>query len=235
MYELEGKLVKENRLVSYQLKTPLDGKKIRYTSNGIAATNDSKLYTGSVLITKNTTINAGVFKNNQLVSNPFAETINYHKAITGKVDLNVLPHKAYNAGGKEALINGIQGSDQRYGDKEWLGFWGDDVKITIDLGEIKTINTLKTRFYNATGQWIYAPKKISVSCLIDGKIQIVYSKLLDSKSEKNIIAFEIDLSDLKEIQAQVIILTIPSYGIIQEGKQGAGNKAWTFIDEIIIE
>ncbi len=235
LYELEGKLVKENRLVSYQLKTPLDGKKIRYTSNGIAATNDSKLYTGSVLITKNTTINAGVFKNNQLVSNPFAETINYHKAITGKVDLNVLPHKAYNAGGKEALINGIQGSDQRYGDKEWLGFWGDDVKITIDLGEIKTINTLKTRFYNATGQWIYAPKKISVSCLIDGKIQIVYSKLLDSKSEKNIIAFEIDLSDLKEIQAQVIILTIPSYGIIQEGKQGAGNKAWTFIDEIIIE
>jgi hexosaminidase len=27
---------------------------------------------------------------------------------------------------------------------------------------------------------------------------------------------------------------IPNYGIIPEGKQGAGNKAWTFIDEIII-
>ena len=116
-----------------------------------------------------------------------------------------------------------------------VGFWGDDLQITIDLGEIKTINTIKTRFYNATGQWIYTPKKISVSCWIDGKEQIVISKILDSKSEKNIIDFEIDLSGLKGIQSQIIILTIPSYGFIQEGKQGAGNKAWTFIDEIIIE
>ena len=235
LYELEGKLVKKNGLVSYQLKTPLEGKEIKYTSNGTAADKHSKLYTGSISITKNTTIHAGVFKNNELVSDPLSEKINYHKAITGKVDLNVLPHKAYNAGGKEALINGIHGSDQRYGDKEWLGFWGDDLQITIDLGEIKTINTIKTRFYNATGQWIYTPKKISVSCWIDGKEQIVISKILDSKSEKNIIDFEIDLSGLKGIQSQIIILTIPSYGFIQEGKQGAGNKAWTFIDEIIIE
>ena len=32
-----------------------------------------------------------------------------------------------------------------------------------------------------------------------------------------------------------IRLKIPSYGIIPEGKQGAGHKPWTFIDEIIIE
>ncbi|MGK0421917.1 MAG: hexosaminidase [Polaribacter sp.] len=30
-------------------------------------------------------------------------------------------------------------------------------------------------------------------------------------------------------------ITIPNYGIIPEGKQGAGHKAWTFIDEIIVE
>ena len=32
-----------------------------------------------------------------------------------------------------------------------------------------------------------------------------------------------------------IKLTITNYGIIPDGKQGSGNKAWTFIDEIIIE
>jgi hexosaminidase len=32
-----------------------------------------------------------------------------------------------------------------------------------------------------------------------------------------------------------MIITIPNYGIIPEGKQGAGHKAWLFIDEIIIE
>ena len=30
-------------------------------------------------------------------------------------------------------------------------------------------------------------------------------------------------------------ITIPNYGIIPDGKQGAGNNAWMFIDEIIIE
>ena len=40
---------------------------------------------------------------------------------------------------------------------------------------------------------------------------------------------------LIKIDTRFIKIVIPNYGIIPEGKQGAGNKAWTFIDEIIIE
>ena len=224
-------VIKENGLVSYQLKTPLEGVEIKYTTDGTAVSIDSKLYTEKIIITEDTTIHAGIFKNNELVSDPFSETINYHKAITGKVDLNALPHKAYNAGGKEALINGVNGSDQRYGDKEWLGFWGDDLEITIDLGELTTIKTFKSRFYSATGQWIYAPKKVSLYSSIDGK---TYSSLkeIELENDKNIIDVYLDFN---EINTQFIKIIVPNYGIIPEGKQGADNKAWTFIDEIIIE
>ncbi len=235
LYELEGKLIKENEQIYYQLKTPIKGKDIRYSTDGNSVTRSSNLYNEKIVITENTNIQAGVFINDKQVSNSFSESINYHKAINGSVSLNIPPHEAYNAGGKEALINGINGSDTRYGDKEWLGFWGDDLEITIDLGDVKNINTLKTRFYNTTGQWIYAPKRISVSGLIGEKGQFSSSKLIDSSSEKNIIEFEIDLSSSKKVQAQILIINIPNYGIIPEGKQGAGNKAWTFIDEIIIE
>ena len=231
LYELEGDLIKENGLVSYQLKTPLEGVEIKYTTDGTAASIDSKLYVERILITEDTTIHAGVFKNNELVSNSFSETINYHKAITGKVDLNVLPHKAYNAGGEEALINGINGSDQRYGDKEWLGFWGDDLEITINLGELTTIKTFKSRFYNATGQWIYAPKKVSLYSSIDGK---TYAPLKEVEIENDKSIIDVYL-DFNEINTQFIKIVVPNYGIIPEGKQGADNKAWTFIDEIIIE
>ena len=41
--------------------------------------------------------------------------------------------------------------------------------------------------------------------------------------------------DFNKIDTRFIKIVIPNYGIIPEGKQGAGNKAWTFIDEIIIE
>ena len=30
-------------------------------------------------------------------------------------------------------------------------------------------------------------------------------------------------------------IVIKNYGVIPEGKQGSGHKAWTFIDELIIE
>ena len=41
--------------------------------------------------------------------------------------------------------------------------------------------------------------------------------------------------ELEELKAESMIITIPNYGKIPEGKQGAGHKAWLFIDEIIVE
>ena len=48
----------------------------------------------------------------------------------------------------------------------------------------------------------------------------------------NIVDLLIDLGGNK---TQHLKLLVPSYGTIEEGQQGAGHKAWTFIDEIIIE
>ena len=39
---------------------------------------------------------------------------------------------------------------------------------------------------------------------------------------------------LNETEARYIKLMIERYGIIPEGKQGAGHEAWLFIDEIRI-
>ena len=231
LYELEGNLVKENGEVSYVLKTPLEGKEIRYTIDGTPITKDSKIYDETISVNKSMKIEAGVFKGGQLISDLFTENINFHKAINGSVKLNTPPHKAYNAGGKEALINGIKGSDKRYGDKEWIGFWGDDFELTIDLGKLKSIKQINTRFYNTNGQWIYAPKKVNILTSVDGTTFIPL-KEVPLINESNIVEVSIDFNKIK---TQFIKIKIPNYGVIPEGKQGSGNKAWTFIDEIIIE
>jgi len=44
-----------------------------------------------------------------------------------------------------------------------------------------------------------------------------------------------NMTEEENLICKKIKLTIPNYGIIPKGKQGSGNKAWTFIDEIIIE
>ena len=231
LYEIEGRILKENGKVFYELTTPTKGKEIRYSINGSI----SEVYSEPILIEGNSKIKANVFKNGKEVGGDFSEEIKYHKGITAKVSLNVPPNPAYAAGGKEALINGILGSDTRYGDKEWLGFWGDDVEIAIDFGKEIEINSVNLRFYDAPGQWIYAPEKVNLWIdLIDGR-KAATKKLIQKNDAINIATCELMMPTNQIIKASRIKLVIPNFGIIPEGQQGAGNKAWTFIDEIIIE
>ncbi|AXT20561.1 beta-N-acetylhexosaminidase [Flavobacteriaceae bacterium AU392] len=227
LYEIDGKLLNNNH-ISYQLNTILPGKDIKYTIDGSKPTINSEVYTEAIPITKSVNINAAVFNKKMQIGRLFTEHINYHKAVGGKVILNVNPNAAYNAGGIKALINGINGNNKRYGDKEWLGFWGDDVEIIIDLGKETEVNSIATRFYNANGQWIYAPKHIKIGFSLDGNMN---NFNISSSAEITISSFKTEFNSIK---ARYIKLEIPNYGVIPKDLQGAGNKAWTFIDEIVI-
>ena len=47
--------------------------------------------------------------------------------------------------------------------------------------------------------------------------------------------YNIQKYNTEKLKFTTLKLIIPNYGIIPDGKQGAGHKAWTFIDEIIVE
>nr|WP_321224613.1 family 20 glycosylhydrolase [uncultured Psychroserpens sp.] len=231
LYEIEGELISEENKNYYKLSTTLEDKTIYYTLDGSPVNLFSHVYTEPIPITESTKIKAAVFNTEKRLGNVFSETINYHKAVGKKITINKTPHKSYTGSGPEGLINGISGSDSRYGDKEWLGFWGEDIEIVIDLGEEIEINSIETRFYNGKGQWIYAPKNI-IAYYDDGSS----SKINFSTSDDIIIkASLVTHTGLREgLKTRYIKLKVENYGTIPDGKQGAGQKAWTFIDEIII-
>ena len=224
LYEIKGKLVKTNGKLSYQLETTTD-KKIMYSLNDDKPNLE---YKNSIGINSSTNLTAVVVdaKNKQL-GTIFKQKINLHKAVGKNISLSVAPHKSYNAGGKEALINGISGNNKRYGDKEWLGFNGDDIEISIDFENPTEINSISTRFHNGNGQWIYAPKKFEVS--FDGSNFESYEI---GAYENLLVNFK---QTFKNKKASKVKIRVPNYGIIPAGKQGSGHKAWTFIDEIIVE
>jgi len=101
---------------------------------------------------------------------------------------------------------------------------GDDIEITIDLGEETTINSIHTRYYNANGQWIYTPPQIEITLDNTHKVFPI----------KNTINNIVNGNYYLNSKSRYIKLKVKNYGIIPDGFQGAGNKAWTFIDEIII-
>ena len=51
-------------------------------------------------------------------------------------------------------------------------------------------------------------------------------------TDRPIVTFDLKIQN-KTVNS--LRLKIPNYGIIPQGKKGAGHKAWTFINEIIIE
>src|SRR5690606_21987906 len=196
---------------------------------------NSEIYSNPFTIAKNTVIKAAVFGPEKQIGKLFTQNINYHKGIGKKITLNVPPNKTYPGSGAQGLINGILGSDTRYGDKEWLGFWGDDVEITIDLEQPTAINTLNMRFYNGQGQRIYAPKEESFKFILDAGSIVSDKRELLHQNEKLInLDFDFITPKSLDVKVKTIVLNIPNYGTIPDGRQGAGNKAWTFIDEIIV-
>lgn len=232
MYDVSGELIKNEGKLSYQLSASIKGKPIVYRLNDVPK---DAFYKGPIPINTSTTIEAAMVLDNDTEGRAHRQTINLHKGISGVINLNVEPHPAYRAGGKDALNNGISGSETRYGDKEWLGFWGEDLEIIIDFGVETNIRKLSTRFYNANGQWIYAPPKIGVQVTLENGI-VMNRKVNPTLNEVGSLAtVSFDLDKKVPVKTRFVTLTIPNYGVIPEGLQGAGHKAWTFIDEIIIE
>ncbi|WP_370003363.1 beta-N-acetylhexosaminidase [Winogradskyella sp.] len=234
LYEIDGNVVSQNDTTYYKLETLTKGKTIRYTLDGSEPDLNSKIYQSQIPISQSTTIKAAVFKDKKQLGKTFTQNINFHKAVGAKITINKTPHKAYSGSGAKGLINGISGSDSRYGDKEWLGFWGEDIEVTIYFEKPIIINSIETRFYDGNGQWIYAPKHIAMRVIFDND-EIIANKFLPESSENpNLKQVFCEQPILSNRPVKTIKLLVPNYGTIPEGKQGAGNKAWTFIDEIIV-
>ncbi|WP_239021972.1 beta-N-acetylhexosaminidase [Pontimicrobium aquaticum] len=236
LYEIEGDLLSDNNGLRYQLQTLTDGKNIRFTLDGSEPTINSEAYTKPIPITESVSIKASVFNSDKKLGTTFSQDINLHKAVGKKITINKEPHKSYPGSGAEGLVNGISGSDSRYGDKEWLGFWGEDIEITIDLGEETEINSIETRFHNGQGQWIYAPKEIHFLFELDDDSFLSKKVFFSDQYDDKILNFdyELPIPEGMNVKIKTITLKILNYGTIPKGKQGAGNKAWTFIDEIIV-
>ena len=231
LFEINGEMISVNSKSFYKLETLTEGKDIRYTLDGNEPTIASEIYISQIPISESIELNASVFNAKEQLGQPFIQNINFHKAVGAKITIDKTPHKAYSGSGAEGLINGINGSDCRYGDKEWLGFWGQDIIITINFSKPKEINSISTRFHNGNGQWIYAPEEIGFSFKLqeDGRTLNDINRI---KNNGGIIvnhSYKVEPTFVSQIE-----IVVKNYGEIPEGKQGAGNNAWTFIDEIIV-
>ena len=169
---------------------------------------------------------------NKVSGRAVALTHRSHLASGKAIQLAHMPNEKYTGNGPGSVINGVLGSDQRYGDAEWLGYDQTNFAADIDLGKSTVINELRFRFYDAPGQWIYLPKMIRVSVSADGKQFTAVGSLQQlPASEGNICRVRLPVQGT---EGRYVRVEVDRLGKIPAGESGAGHEAWLFIDEIEI-
>jgi hexosaminidase len=172
------------------------------------------------------------FVEGKSISKPLIISFNPHLATDAVIKTEPLPSPKYSGNGPGSIINGVLGSDHKYGGSEWLGFEGKDVRLTLDWEKSKKISKVSLRFYKGEGQWIYLPRKAEMKIMgKNGQIlKTVTTKDIQTDKKVATVVFEVDAGEVNSLQ-----FFIQNYGIIPAGAQGSGHGAWLFLDEVVVE
>ncbi|GJM34112.1 MAG: beta-N-acetylhexosaminidase [Saprospiraceae bacterium] len=218
--------------IKVKLSTPLEGSEIRYTLDGKTPDVNSALYQQPVSVEGTLQLNAQAFDQGKASGRPAKIQFQAHLAAGKKISLEHQPHPKYNAGGIGALINGVNGADERYGDAEWLGFSGKDLIANIDLETSQELESISFRFFNGPGQWIYLPQKVEVSTSEDGTtFNLANSQNINTFNEEKVVNVKVPIKS----KGRYLKVHVYNLGRIPEGNVGAGNAPWLFVDEMVVK
>ena len=184
-------------------------------------------YTTPIAIKGSTTYKAAVFSANA-TNTITSGQITFHKAIGKSVSYSPLYHKSYQGQGEGTLTNVIRGT-KNFHDGQWLGWLGDDVTLTLDLGETTEVSEVRIGAMDAQSSGIYFPERLTVALSADGKnyrevaAQEEPCTIKGKPSLKDFV-LKFDPQSTRYLQIQLKNVKTPP----------KGGDAWLFIDEILV-
>jgi len=154
-----------------------------------------------------------------------------------KIELKTKYANQYNAGGDNALIDGIVGTeDFRTG--TWQGYWDEDVVAIVDLGSTKPIEDVIVSFLQDQRSWIFYPTE--VECLVsnDGKnfTSVKKQKINSTMQSEDVQIKQVAFNRYSEKYRYIKIIA-KKLGALPEWHLGYKHdgRSWIFIDEIQIK
>ena len=184
-------------------------------------------YTTPIAIKGSTTYKAAVFSANA-TNTITSGQITFHKAIGKSVSYSPLYHKSYQGQGEGTLTNVIRGT-KNFHDGQWLGWLGDDVTLTLDLGETTAVSEVRIGAMDAQSSGIYFPERLTVALSANGKnyrevaAQEEPCTIKGKPSLKDFV-LKFDPQSTRYLQIQLKNVKTPP----------KGGDAWLFIDEILV-
>jgi hypothetical protein len=158
-----------------------------------------------------------------------------HKAYGKKITYVKAFHNRYSGGGDGGLLDGINGSLD-FQDGFWQGFEKNDLEAVIDLGETTSIKSITTTYFQDFGSWIFLPKFVEYFVSDDGKeFRSVSTLMNETPANKEGSFIQAFSATMKSQKARFIKVRGANVGLIPSWHRSAGEKAWLFVDEIVVE
>ena len=205
--------------------------KIFYALNS----NQFKEFTAPFTLSEASTVKTYSIKGDQ--KSKVLETKFYKIDPNLSLKLNTEFANEYNAGGNDALIDGIRGAkDFRTG--AWQGYSDRNVHLVLDLGSVKPVKTIETNYLQDQRSWIFYPTQVEVWVSEDGKLfkSIGVQKIEATKRDEATLVKTITFRQ-PATPARFIKLVATNLGPVPEWHLGHPHdgKAWIFIDEISVK
>ena len=211
---------------------PEEGVKIYYTLDGSDPRENGQLYEQPLCFKANTKVRAAAEKEGRW-SQPIDAQYFLIDA-NRSVKLENMYNEQYSAGGLKALIDHQRGGEN-FRTGSWQGYYGVDLIATVDLGQSKRINRLAGSFLQEAYSWIWMPREVEYFVSDDGKNFRSVGKVKNNVPEDADGAFIQEMEVRPRTNARYVKMVAKTIGICPEGHVGAGQKAWIFCDELVIE
>jgi len=157
-----------------------------------------------------------------------------HLALSKQVILAQPASPKYHNGEQSALTDGYRGWDDYH--QHWLGFEGEDMEATVDLGMIKTVSAINTDFLQDINSWVFMPLSVEFAISKDGRHFSNVGQVDNTTPADRwgvIIApysVKFEPSKARYIRVKAVSMkTCPAW------HKGSGGPAWIFIDEIAVQ
>ncbi len=216
------------------LSCPDSSLEIRYTLDGTTPEQSSELYRNPLLICESITLCASAFHNE---NNGPQVTWKYtrHKGWGRSVTIHEPYQTRYATESKDrTVVDGLRGTDS-FRDGMWQGYEGNDVNITIDLGETQKISHLTASFYQDQGSWIFLPSSVTFSSSNDGTNYSLIAEINNDIPQNTSGIVIKELGKEVRTKARYINVKAKNIAVCPDWHTGKGGKAWIFIDEVVVE
>lgn len=230
--DISMKRVEEGMIISMESETP--NTNIRYTLDGSRPGPAAQKYIAPLRVDDDVEVQAVAVQDGNYSMLISSRSFVLNEATFSEVDLVSGYSEHYPSSGKNALSDGAIGS-LSFKDGNWQGFNGTDLNLTIDLGEQKTIKTIRTHFLQDQNVWIFLPTAVEFSVSTDNiHFEVVGQQRQALRQDKTI---EISTSKVDFSPKEVRYIRIKARSIQQCPKwhPGYGGTCWLFVDEVEAE